>query len=789
MNGENQRRRGRDAPHDRTSILGAVKSRINESLDLATVLREVVEGACALTAARYGVIATVDEAGRPLDFVSAGLTVDQHRRLAEWSDGPRLFRHLLGLSRPLRTADMAGYVRGLGLSADLLPSRTLVGMALSRRGEHIGHFYLAGKKGGEGFTDEDEESLALFASQAAAAVANARTYREEQRARADLDALVDISPVGVVVFDARSGELIRFNREAKRIVGSLSDPGEPPERLLQAMTCRFPSGREVVLGKLSLSRELRTAEPVRAKEIELSVPDGRRVAALVNATPVHAADGGVESVVVTMQDLAPLDELGRLRAEFLDMVSHELRAPLSSIKGSATTLLEEAPMLDRAEMREFLHIIAEQADHMRGLIGDLLDAGRIDAGTLSVTPEPTEVAALVDRARNAFLSGGRGRTVLIDLPRELPPVMADRRRIVQVLNNLLRNAADNSPAASPIAVAASCEGMQVTISVRDEGRGIAPERLPRLFRKRARSAAGNDGDGIGGGLGLAICRGLVEAHGGRIWAESDGPGQGARFSFTIPATEGLPARAARSGGPGRLRHGDERGCVLVVDDDPGTLRQVRDALAGAGYTAIVTGDHRDLSRLLEEERPDLVLLDLMLPDTDGIELMRCVPELADQPVIFISAYGRDETIAGVLEHGAADYIVKPFSATELTARVGAALRRHSRSGHFELGDLVILYDERRVTVAGRPVDLTATEFDLLQALSNNAGRVTTYAALLRDVWHGRVAGGTDRVRTCVRNLRLKLGEDPKRPAWIINQHGAGYRMPRPNGARGIHKRT
>ena len=163
-----------------------------------------------------------------------------------------------------------------------------------------------------------------------------------------------------------------------------------------------------------------------------------------------------------------------MRTEFLGLVSHELRAPLSAIKGSADTPLEEAAELDRAEMREFFRIIAEQAGHMRGLIGDLLDAGRIDSGTLSVAPEDSDVAALVERARSTFLSSGGRHAVLVDLPAGLPPVMADRRRVVQVLNNLFANAARHAPESTPIRVAAARENAHVAISVSDEataGRG------------------------------------------------------------------------------------------------------------------------------------------------------------------------------------------------------------------------------------------------------------------------------------------------------------------------------
>ena len=168
--------------------------------------------------------------------------------------------------------------------------------------------------------------------------------------------------------------------------------------------------------------------------------------------------------------------------------------------------------------------------------------------------------------------------------------------------------------------------------------------------------------------------------------------------------------------------------MLVVDDDPRTLRFVREALDEAGYAPLATGEHRALGQLIAAERPCLVLLDLMLAGADGIELLESVPELADQPVIFISAYGRDETIAKALERGAADYLVKPFSATELVARVRAALRRRAEPEPFVLGELAIHYAERRVSVAGRAVRLTAIEYELLRLLSANAGRVLAYDA-------------------------------------------------------------
>ena len=779
MDGRDRLERENAALRERIATLGAAVLRIGSSLDLDTVLREAVDGARALTGARYGMIATVDGAGALEDFIAPGLTDEERRHMAGWPPGQAFFEHLCALPAPLRVADLPAYLRELGFSEELTLSKTLQATPMRHFGQHVGHFFLGEKEKGEAFDEEDEEVLVLFAAQAAAAIANARVHRDERRARADLEALVDTSPVGVVVFDAASGRPQSFNREALRLVDRLRMPGRPPEQLLEVLTFRRSDGREVALDAFPLAEALRGGETVRVEEIEISVPDGRSVTALVNATPIPGEDGAVATVVVTLQDLAPLEELDRQRAEFLGLVSHQLRTPLAAIKGSAASVLGAGPDLDPAEMREFFRVIDEQADHMRGLVGDLLDVGRIDAGTLSVSPEPIGVAALVDRARNAFLAGGARHDVAIDLPGDLPPVAADRRRIVQVLNNLLANAARHAPEATPIRVSAAQDGVHVAVTVADEGRGVAPERLGQLFRKRAGPAGGGGGALGAAGLGLAICKGLVEAHGGRIRAESGGPGQGTQVTFTLPAAgEGAapgPAPARRRA----LPEDPEPAPVLAVDDDPMTLRFVRDALAGTEYVPVVTGDPDAVAGLVRAEKPRLVLLDLMLPGTDGIELMERVPELGDLPVIFISAYGRDETIARALEAGAADYIVKPFSPTELVARIRAALRRAADPEPYRLGDLSIRYEERRVSVAGRDVALTATEYELLRVLSRGAGRVSTTDDLLRRVWGGRHPGDTELVRTYVKKLRRKLGDDAAKPAYIVNERGVGYRMARP----------
>ena len=773
--------RENQALRERLSHLSQASLRINESLDFDTVLQEVVDNARALTGSRYGAITVPGDAGQRPDFIVSGLTKEEHQGLWEMPQGLAFFEYLSRVQASLRVPDIAGHLRALGMPDFSLPvpASALLVAPIRHLGSGVGVIYLAHETAGREFSQEDEETLLMFASQAALVIANSRRYREERRARNDLETLVNTSPVGVVVFDAGTGTLSFINLEARRMVDGLREPDQAVAELLDVLTLRRADGREVSLGQFPLGRALATGETVRAEEIVISVPGGRSITTLINATPIISEEGAIETVVVTMQDLTPLEEIERQRAGFLGTVSHELRAPLTSIKGSAAALMRAGSTLDAAETQQFLRIIDGQADHILDLIGELLDAARIDAGVLPVSPEPSDLAVLVDRAVGLFKSGGGRSNVRVDLRPDLPRVLADRRRIEQVLTNLLSNAARHSPESSVIRVSAVMEGVHVAISVADDGVGVSSERLPYLFRRFFR-AEGDQGDGVGSGLGLAVCKGIVEAHGGRIRAESDGPGRGATFTFTLTTAEeaAIPADpAGRSGRPG-VR-------VLAVDDDAQALRFVRDALTNAGYDVTATGDPEEALKLMEREQPRLVLLDLVLPGTDGIELMQDILRVADVPVIFLSGYGQDRVIARAFEMGADDYIVKPFSPTELSARVGAALRRRTGQARmapsepYVRGDLTIDYMQRMVSVAGEPVRLTAIEYDLLRELSVHAGRVLTHQHLLQRVW-GKTEPGTPRaIRTHLMRLRRKLGENGDNPKYIFAEPRVGYRMERP----------
>ena len=769
---------------ERLTRLSEASLHINDGLDHDSILQRILDSACSLIGARYGVMATFDDGDVVADVLSSGMSPEEANRLWGMPGGEVVLEHLAAIPEPMRVADFAVYSQDVGLPEFIAPApmAAFVTVPILRRGDRLGSIYLARAPAAPEFTREDEETLVMFASQAAMTLDNVRHHRDEQRARIRLETLIETSPVGVFVFDGRDGTPVTFNREGRRIMDGIRAPDQTPEELLGVMSVRRSDGREASLAEWPMTEALTAGETVRTEEFVLSVPDGRSVTVLLNVSPIRSADGELESFVVTLQDLFTLEDIERQRAEFLGMVSHELRTPLTTIRGSATTMTDAALDLHPAELRQFLRIIIEQCDNMRELIDHLLDIARIKTGTLPVNPETVELAPLIDRARAVFLSSWDTASLEISLEPALPMLLADRRRIAQVIGNLLSNAAQSSSADAVIRLSAVRDGEFVAVSVEDQGRGISADELTRLFRKFARSEAQRWSDSTG--LGLAICRGIVEAHGGRIWAHSDGPDRGARFTFTIPAASQAAQIAAPARTSPQTSEPSSQGRVLVVDDDPHTLRQVRRVLSEGGYDPIVTADPQEALDLLAEHRPDLVLVDMMLPDRDGIELMDDVFGIAEVPVVFLSAYGQEETVARAFESGASDYIVKPFTPTELVARVRVALRHHgdraASAVPYVLGDLRVDDASRQVTVGGQEVQLTAKEYDLLRALSTNAGRVLTHSHLLRRLWNPSKPGNIAALRTHMRRLRQKLGDSATSPRYIFAQSRVGYRMPPPD---------
>jgi two-component system sensor histidine kinase KdpD len=265
-------------------------------------------------------------------------------------------------------------------------------------------------------------------------------------------------------------------------------------------------------------------------------PGGRTILSLASSAAL-AIDN--RRLFEEAREIETYRELDRLKSELLQTVSHELRTPLGSIKGFTTTLIEHDRRLSREEKLEFLEIIDQESDRLRGLIEDLLDMTKIEAGVLQLDCQPVALTKLIGDAIKPVASHSPEHRFDASVPADLF-ALADSRRVRQVLHNLLENAVKYSPDGGLIRAQARLNGNEVVISVSDQGIGIPRHDLPRVF-DRFHRVDSDVGRKVGGsGLGLAICRGIVEAHGGRIWVESE-PGMGSVFSFSLPAAASVTA--------------------------------------------------------------------------------------------------------------------------------------------------------------------------------------------------------------------------------------------------------
>lgn len=615
-------------------------------------------------------------------------------------------------------------------------------------------------------------------------LAEAELAKEKQQ----LQAVLDTSPVAIIVVD--SGFKVKYaNQETQRIYGSSLPVGKDLSQNQQAALVCHPDRIPLSNDELPLCRALKASENVRAEELRLEFPDGHAIPVLANASPIWSAGEKIIGAITVVQDITRLDEEARLRQDFLGIVSHELRSPLSTIKGAATTLLGSHRPFNVAESQQLYQIVDAQVERLLELVNNLLDVTCIEAGTLPVSPESTDLRAVLEEALDAFARRNGPRYVRLKVSDDLPLVMADQHRIAQVFANLLDNAAKFSPPDSPISLSLEHNATQVKVRLRDWGQGIPREKLPRLFKPffRVHNAVGSRVSGPG--LGLAICKGIIEAHGGRIWANSAGEGKGMAFDFTLPLVVSAPALShpepeEEIAQETQLlsRHGEERIRVLAVDDDSYALRLIRRHLQEAGFQAIVTTIPAEAVKLVELEEPDVVLLDVVLPGLSGLDLLQQIREFSRVPIIFLTARDREEEKIRALRMGGDDYITKPFSPTELVARIEVALRKRmtaiepTNRPALVIDGLTIDFARRLVSRDGQAISLSPTEYRLLYQLATNPGRVLTHEQLLKLVWGEEYSGETELVRSMVRSLRHKLGDDARNPRYVFTEPQVGYHL-------------
>ncbi len=388
--------------------------------------------------------------------------------------------------------------------------------------------------------EPDQELLAMLVSSGAQIgqlIARRRAEEDRERLvaslaaeRSWLRAVIERSPVGIVLALGRSGDHIVANRRAGELLGV----DLAPERGLEQLSGRLVGIDGAVLSDadVPVRRALEAGETVSGVELLWRSAYGER-ALLVNASPIDDASGRRAGAAMVIEDISSLRELQKLRDEWTSMVAHDLRQPVSTIAAAAQ-------LLARGGSEPQTHTLAERilsgSRRLDRMIADLLDASRIDARRLTLVREETDLAALVRDVIERAATATAGHAVTAEVRGELPKLSIDPGRVEQVLFNLLANAAKYGTRGAAIAVVVERIGDDVRVSVINEGAAVAPEELEGFF---ARFRRGSERRGAGSGLGLYISRGLVEAHGGRIWADVAGPGLVA-FRFTLPI--GSPGR-------------------------------------------------------------------------------------------------------------------------------------------------------------------------------------------------------------------------------------------------------
>jgi len=776
---------------ERSISAGGPSANGTAGLDLPVELQGILDNARRLTQARYGVLAVFGPSGETEHFITSGMAARTRGRIGSAPASEGVSGLLKDISGPLNLADLQAHPGFSGLPPHHPKMTSFLGSLIVIDGDPVGNFYVGEKGKREEFSPDDETLFGLLCTQAGMAIRNSRLAQTLEAGQTRLQALIETSPVGIIVVDGSDWSTTLVNKEMDRISSgysiSLDDSSEDGE---QSVVFRRPDGAEYSKQDRPLHRALKNGETTRAEEVLFDLPNGKTIPTLVNATPVYSEDRQVTGAIAAVQDMTPLEEVEKLRSEFLGIVGHELRTPLTAIKGSAATVLGSRRPISTEEYTEFFSIIDEQSDRLRDLVDNLLDMTRIEAGSLAVTPEPIALSEVIEEAQGNFVGSGGDQEFLVSLPEGLPLVNGDRSRIGQVIANLFSNAVKFSPGTEPITVDVEFDNVHATVCVQDQGRGISQDQIIQLFRKFSRVHDDGARNLAGSGLGLAISKGIVEAHGGRIWAESPGPGRGSTFSFTLPlarvqAVESSLDITKRADHLGRVRRPGERSRVLVVDDEIQVLRFLERTLDHAGYQSVTTNEPEHVLDLLDQEEPDLVLLDVTLSGADGFDLLEHIREVSGVPVMILTAKDDDEDMVRALRMGADDYITKPFSTSELLARIEVALRRRLMPDQIEvrppflLDDLLLDFTHRLVTVEGEAISLTATEYKVLYELANHAGMVMTHGQILQRVWGPDYGGETELVRSFIRNLRRKLGDDARNPKYIFTEPQVGYRMPKP----------
>jgi len=688
---------------DQVETLFRIASELSTSLDLDRVLNRALELVVYAAGATHGSILLVD----PQTDVLVARAVLGGDRIPSMGK-PTPFRRDEGLAgwaiihrQSAIVPDVYADTRWVEHHERVRKYRSALVVPLSVSDDVLGAMLLLHPQP-DYFNDSHLRMVSAASSQVATAINNAELYRyireqaellggmlraqqvEGSKSQAILESVAD----GVMVSDG-SGRVILFNAAAERILGIKRDEalGRPIDDMLGLYSAA--GGRWVQhVREWHASAEARRRTPILAQRIEFKA-EQRYVT--VTVAPVTMSDEYLGSVSV-FRDVTAEVEADRAKTEFISTVSHELRTPMTSIKGYADLMLIGAAGIINENQQRFLSVIKSNADRLSILVNDLLDISRIESGRVKLELKPVAVESLLETVVTSLHSKfeEKNLSVQVLLPDgDLPNVEADRDRVIQILMNLVSNAFQYTPPGGMVTVSAHADGEMVQIDVADTGIGISPENQSKVFERFYRVDDPSVNEFPGTGLGLAIVRSLVEMHEGHLWLQSE-VGKGTTFSFTLHAVRETPPAietpqqlalslettetverelALEAGG-----NGGNRGHVLVVEDDRDIAELIGRHLVSHGYQVSIAGRAREALEKARVNQPNLITLDIYLPDADGFELLQQLkndPATSDIPVVIVSVVGDPQE---GLRLGAVDYLTKPIDPLRLVSSVNRILQ-------------------------------------------------------------------------------------------------------------------
>lgn len=505
---------------------------------LEPVLQRIVDLSRTVVPAKYAALGVAGEDGHIARLLVSGMSAEEVAELGPIPEGHGLLGALMDDDTPLLVRDIARHPRAVGFPAHHPQMQALVGVPIRLNGQALGNIYLADPEDRDHFTEDDIVALRILADHAAAAIDRARLYRTvergQQQAEEQLSRLRDILntlPAGVLVMGAPDAHVDLANSAAMAMIyGDIAEPGCLPE-VGRDFSWQDDEGVPLPRTMHPGVRALR-GEKLGNRQLVLSTSHQENIPVLVQSAPLRSGNGAIVGSVVVLQDVSRIRAAEQIKDDFLSLISHEFRTPLTAIHGGAHLLLGQGDALDSQTRQELLEDIVVESGRLDRMLSNLLRVSEIMAGRFQADSEPILIAPLVQSVIDDFQGRTPGFDFRIDVPSGVPLAAGDPELLKQILRNLYENAVKYSPNGGIISTSTRHDDEWVSILVRDEGLGIAAEHVASVFERFRRPGA--DPTVRGMGLGLYLSRLLAVAQGGRIHATSPGPGKGSTFIIDLP---------------------------------------------------------------------------------------------------------------------------------------------------------------------------------------------------------------------------------------------------------------